>query len=238
MDLKQDLALLFELQGYDIKVSDINKQISFASSLIEQKNITLEDKKTKLNEEKKKYMDLVLLKKEKEFLLADSEKTIAKYFMDLNTIKSNDAYKALLLKIEKVKIDKNIIEDELLTFMEKVDEVSAKIKSAESEFKKFEENIRKEIIDIKNSTNKFKGESIALENKREELKLRVNKFVLSHYERLKGGRGGRGIAIVNGESCDCCGMTLRIQLVIQVLKCQELVFCDNCSRILFKSNAL
>ncbi|MDR1433997.1 zinc ribbon domain-containing protein [Candidatus Endomicrobiellum devescovinae] len=233
-DLKQDLELLFELQNYDIKISDVNKQISLAPSSIEQKNIILEDKKAELSEEKKKYVDLVSLKKEKESLLADKEKAIEKHSMELNTVKSNDTYKALLLEIEKAKADKNILEDELLALMEKVDEESAKIKTVENEFQKFEENIKKEITDIKNNANKLKEEAIALENKREEHKLKVSKSVLSHYERLKEGRDGRGLAIVDGESCGGCGMVLRTQLINQALKGQELVFCDNCSRILFK----
>ncbi|MDR2428008.1 MAG: C4-type zinc ribbon domain-containing protein [Endomicrobium sp.] len=233
-DLKQDLELLFELQNYDIKISDVNKQRSLAPSSIEQKNIILEDKKAELSEEKKKYVDLVSLKKEKESLLADKEKAIEKHSMELNTVKSNDTYKALLLEIEKAKADKNILEDELLVLMEKVDEESAKIKTAENEFQKFEENIKKEITDIKNNANKLKEEAIALENKRKEHKLKVSKSVLSHYERLKEGRDGRGLAIVDGESCGGCGMVLRTQLINQALKGQELVFCDNCSRILFK----
>jgi len=233
-DLKQDLELLFELQNYDIKISDVNKQISLVPSSIEQKNIILEDKKAELSEEKKKYVDLVSLKKEKESLLADKEKAIEKHSMELNTVKSNDTYKALLLEIEKAQADKNILEDELLALMEKVDEESAKIKTAENEFQKFEENIKKEITDIKNNANKLKEEAIALENKREEHKLKVSKSVLSHYERLKEGRDGRGLAIVDGESCGGCGMVLRTQLINQALKGQELVFCDNCSRILFK----
>jgi predicted nucleic acid-binding Zn-ribbon protein len=233
-DLRQDLVLLFELQNYDIKISDINKQISLAPSSIEQKNIILEDKKVELSEGKKKYVDLVSLKKEKESLLADKEKAIEKHSMELNTVKSNDTYKALLLEIEKAKADKNILEDELLVLMEKVDEESVKIKAAENKFQEFEENIKKEITDIKNNTNKLKEEAIALENKREEHKLKVSKSALSHYERLKEGRDGRGMAIIDGESCGCCGMVLRTQLINQALKGQELVFCDNCSRILFK----
>jgi predicted nucleic acid-binding Zn-ribbon protein len=207
-------------------------------SSIEQKNIILEDKKAELNERKKKYVDLVSLKKEKESLLADKEKAIEKHSIELNTVKSNDTYKALLLEIEKAKADKSILEDELLALMEKVDEESAKIKAAENEFQKFEENIKKEITDIKNNADKLKEDAIALANKREEHKLKVSKSVLSHYERLKEGRDGRGMAIVDGESCGSCSMVLRTQLINQALKGQELVFCDNCSRILFKNNAL
>jgi predicted nucleic acid-binding Zn-ribbon protein len=233
-DLKQDLSLLFELQNYDIKISDINKQISLATNSIEQKNVILEDKKAELSKGKKKYVDLVSLKKEKESLLDDKEKFIEKHSMKSNTIKSNETYKALLLEIEKAKAGKNIFEDELLVLMEKIDEESAKIKATENEFQEFEENIKKEITDIKNNVNKLKEEALALKNKREERKLEVSKSVLSHYERLKEGRDGCGMAIVDGESCSGCGIVLRTQLINQTLKGQELVFCDNCSRILFK----
>jgi predicted nucleic acid-binding Zn-ribbon protein len=138
------------------------------------------------------------------------------------------------LAIEQAKADKSILEDELLALIDNVDEESAKIKASESEVQEFEKNIKKEITDIQNNVNKLKEEIVALENIRDEHKLKVNKSILSHYERLKEGRDGCGMAVVDGESCGGCGMVLRTQLINQALKGQDLVFCDNCSRILFK----
>ncbi|MDR3307198.1 MAG: C4-type zinc ribbon domain-containing protein [Endomicrobium sp.] len=237
-DLKQNLALLLELQNYDVKISDVNKQISLAPGLIEEKNRILGDKKAELSEKKKEYAELVSLTKEKESLLDDKEKAIKKYSMELNAVKSNDTYKVLLLGIEKAKVDKSVLEDELLALMENVDEKSAKIKAAENELQKFEENIKKEITDIENNVTKLREKVVALEKIKEERKSKVNKSILSHYDRLKTGRDGRGMAVVDGESCGGCGMVLRTQLINQALKGQELVVCDNCSRILFKKDAL
>jgi predicted nucleic acid-binding Zn-ribbon protein len=233
-DLKQNLVLLFDLQTYDIKISDINKQISLAPGLIEEKKRLLAEKKSEFSESKKRYVDLVSLKKEKESLLDDKEKVIRKHSMEINTVKSNDTYKALLLEIEKAKADKSVIEDELLVLMEKTDEESVKVKIAENELQEFENNTKKDIVDIENNTGRLKEEVTVLEKIREEHKLNVNKSMLAHYERLKDGRDGPGMAVVDGESCGGCGMVLRTQLINQALKGQELVFCDNCSRILFK----
>ncbi|MDR1087324.1 MAG: C4-type zinc ribbon domain-containing protein [Endomicrobium sp.] len=233
-DLKQALSLLFDLQTYDIQIADINKQISLAPSLIEEKNKALDKRKAELNEIKKKYIDLVSLKKEKETLLESKEKAIEKHSMELNTVKSNDTYNALLLEIEKSKADRSVLEDELLVFMEKVDEESAKVKIAENELREFERNTKKDTFDIESNIVKLKKEVSALEKGMEEHKLKIDKSMLSHYERLKDGRDGRGIALVEGESCSGCGMVLRTQLINQALKGQEIIFCDNCSRILFK----
>jgi predicted nucleic acid-binding Zn-ribbon protein len=232
--LKQDLALLLELQNYDVKINDMNNQISLAPSLIDEKNKILDKRKVELSEKKKKYVELLSLKKEKESLLDDKEKTINKHSIEINSVKSNDIYKSLLLAIEQAKSDKSVLEDDILALMGSLDEESAKIKVAENEFQEFEKNIKKEIVDIENDINNLKEEVVALGKVRDEHKLKINKPVLLHYERLKEGREGYGMAVVDGESCGGCGMVLRTQLVNQALKGQDLVFCDNCSRILFK----
>jgi predicted nucleic acid-binding Zn-ribbon protein len=236
-DLKLYLALLFELQTYDIKIIDINKQISLMPCLIEEKRKNLDNKKTELNDKKKRYVDLVSLEKDKEYLLDEKEKILSKHLVELNAVKSNDTYKALLLDIEKLKADKCNLEDELLVLMTELDAESINVKTAENELHKFEENIKQDIIDIEKNIVKLKEEIVALESKREEYKTKIDKTILSHYERLKSGRDGYAIAaIVDGKSCGGCGMVLRTQLINQALKGHDLVFCDNCSRILFKKN--
>ncbi|MDR2457535.1 MAG: C4-type zinc ribbon domain-containing protein, partial [Clostridiales Family XIII bacterium] len=126
------------------------------------------------------------------------------------------------------------LEDELLVLMEKVEEEFARVKIAENKLQEFERNTKKDISDTESNIVKLKEEVCALEKVVEKHKLKIDKSILSHYERLKEGRDGRGIALVDGESCSGCGMVLRTQLINQALKWQELVFCDNCSRILFK----
>jgi predicted nucleic acid-binding Zn-ribbon protein len=233
-DLKQDLDLLYELQTYDVEIANIRNQISQSPALIEEKNKELKIKKTETDAKKKSFVELNFIKKEKESLLDSKEKTISKYSMELNAVKSNDIYKTLLLEIEKAKDDKNIIEDELLELMNKIDNESVIVKKSAAELKEFEQKIATDVSKIETFKKKLEDEIDGLEQAREEHKLKVNQSILSQYERLREGRDGEGIAIVNGESCGACGMMLRPQLINQAQKGRELVFCDNCSRILLK----
>jgi predicted nucleic acid-binding Zn-ribbon protein len=233
-NLRLELKLLCELQKYDIRISDIKKKISKAPFLMKEKTKSLENKKSATETKKKNFVKLNSLRKEKEVALDLKEKAINAHSAELNRVKSNDAYKEVLLKIEKAGSDKNVIENEILELMDKIEKESVIVKFAEDELKEFEKTIKNEISRFENFIKNLEKELITVEKEREEYKLKISKTILMQYESLRGGRDGRGICFINNESCEGCGMMLRPQLVNQSYKCHELVFCDNCSRILLQ----
>jgi predicted nucleic acid-binding Zn-ribbon protein len=232
--LKQDLELLYELQIYDIKIDDVRKKVDQAPLLIEEKNEVLFVKKAVVDATRQHFVEMSSLKKEKEALLDSKEKAINKYVLELNTVKSNNVYKALLLEIEKSKADKTVVEDEILELMDRIDGEAVKVKVSEDELKMIENKIKNDIREIELSAKKLEEEIIKIEKEREDHKLKIDKSVLLHYERLRKGRSGQGIALIDQDSCSGCGMALRPQLINQAQKGLDLVFCDNCSRILLK----
>jgi predicted nucleic acid-binding Zn-ribbon protein len=233
-NLRTELELLYELQDYDIRISDMRKKIIKAPSLVEEKKKSLEYKKVETETKKKNFVKLNSLKKEKEAEFDSKEKAIRVCSIELNSVKTNDIYKAVLLKIEKAESDKVVIENEILELMDKIEKESVIVKSAEEELKKSEKKIKNEINEFENFIKKVEKEVTAVEIEREEYKLKISKTILMQYERIRDGRDGRGICLIDNESCGGCGMMLRPQLINQSYKCHELVFCDNCSRILLQ----
>jgi predicted nucleic acid-binding Zn-ribbon protein len=233
-NLRSELELLYELQNYDIRISDIREKISKAPSLVEDKKKSLEYKKTEAVTKKKNFVKLNSLKKEKEAAFDSKEKEIRVYSIELNRVKSNDVYKDVLLKIGKAESDKGIIENEILELMDKIEKESVIVKSTEDELKNIETKIKNEISEFENFIKKLEKEVTAVETEREEYKLKISKNILMQYERIRDGRDGQGICLIDDESCGGCGMMLRPQLINQSYKCHELVFCDNCSKILLQ----
>lgn len=233
-NLKYDLELLYELQNYDIKIRDIRGKINEAPYLVEEQKKNLREKKSEIEAKKKNFGKLNSLKKEKEAELDSKNKAIDKYSAELNAVKSNDAYKALLLEIEKTKNGIRAVEDEILDLMDRIDREFVVVKAVENELKEFERKIENEISELESSTRELEKEAAVTEKEREEYKLKVNNTILAQYERLCNGYGRQGICLIESESCGGCGMALRPQLINQAHKCRELVFCDNCSRILLK----
>jgi len=236
-NLKQELELLYELQKYDVKIYNLKKKINKVPLEIEEikRVLELENKKTDLDVKKENFNRLNSLKNEKEALLNSKEKKINKYLAELNIVKSNDTYRILLSEIEKVKEYKNVLEDEVLELIEKIDKEYIVIKNNENKLKEIEQKIKYEIYEIRSFEKKLEKEINEIEKERQEQKSKIDKTILLQYERLRGNcRSEKIICIIDGESCEGCGILLRPQLINQVQKCHELVFCDNCSSILLK----
>ena len=94
------------------------------------------------------------------------------------------------------------------------------------------------MANIKDSVQKSEQSLLNLQKEREEFSKKINSNLLSQYERIRENRNGQGLALIDGDSCGCCSMTLRPQLINQATKCSELVYCDNCSRILFNKKEI
>ena len=237
-NLKETLSLLYQLQEKDVKIFELKQNLTNLPKIIEEKQKKITDLKTSFESKKAEYVRLNSLKKEKEALLSTKEAVIAKHTSDLNTIKANDMYKNCLLEIEKAKADKSVVEDEILQLMEDIDKELVNLKKYEEETKTKEAEINKEISDAKQTIEKAKENIEAIQKERDDFSKTIDKNILSQYERIRESRNGQGIATVDGESCSGCNMVLRPQLIVQATKCKELVYCDNCSRILFNKKGI
>jgi hypothetical protein len=237
-NLKETLELLYQLQEKDIKIFDLQQNLTNLPKAIEEKQKQIADIKSDFEKKKAEYVRLNSLKKEKESLLATKEATIAKHTTDLNTIKSNDMYKNCLLEIEKAKADKSVVEDEILQLMEDIDKEIIKLKQYEQETKTKEETLNKEIENAKSDVLKAKENVEAVKKEREDFSKQIDANILSQYERIRESRNGQGLALIEGDSCGGCNMILRPQLIVQATKCKELAYCDNCSRILFNKKGV
>jgi len=119
--------------------------------------------------------------------------------------------------------------------MEDIEKEVSALKLYENDMKSKETGLTRDIQNIEVSIKKTQEEIEALKKDREEFSTSTNisPNIITQYERIRENRNGQGLALIDGDSCGGCSMVLRPQLINQATKCKELVFCDNCSRILF-----
>ena len=232
--LSDDITLLIELQEKDNAIDVLNSQISGIPLEITQKKELILQLKTDFEATKSLFTQLQIKRKEKEMDVETKENLIKKHSGELNSIKSNDAYKALILEIEQAKKEKYALEDEILQIMEDSEKKSAELKENEKKYKEKEKHIEQEITDITKKLDVFKNDVLQKCQQRTILAQKVEPNILSMYEYIRSGKGGVAIACIEGENCGGCHINLRPQLINEVHKAQALVRCDNCFRILYK----
>jgi len=172
---------------------------------------------------------LVELKKEKEQLNSDEKK----YESQIPLIKTQKEYEAITNEIAQVKEKKEKLEEEELLSYESLEDINRIIEEESSIYSELEETIEvkeKEVVKL-------------LEEKQKELdkylkeKYKISKGmeedVIHKFEKIVKIKEGIGIVSIKNNVCMGCNMILPPQFVNDVRREKEIIFCPNCSRILY-----
>jgi uncharacterized protein len=232
--IREQLEMLSVLQEKDAVIDKLMDMEKTIPAQIEELKSAIETKKAQMSERKKVINDLQVKRKEKELDLDTKENEIKKHNLELNSIKTNEAYKALLAEIDNCKRQKGEVENQILDLMEKMEGESALQKEDDRTVKDFESKILTDIKKLEEDLKNTKAEKEKLEKERNEYAAQISKDFLSRYEFVRESKEGIGISTIEGDTCAGCHIILRPQIINDVCKEQEIVVCDTCSRILFK----
>lgn len=235
---KEALRALVALQQKDKHLDAIQKEIDAVPPRINALKADLEGEKKHMNDAKAKIVELEKKKKSKELDVASQEEAARKHTGQLNELKSNDAYKAMQVEIEKEKAKAGDIETEILQIMEDIDKAKAEEKAATAEFKKTEEFSKKDLEKLEAEMSHAKGRFETAKVERDATAAAVSPSEMKVYNHIRGrGKPDAVVPVVNGH-CGSCQITLTPGLILEVSKLKSLVTCESCQRILYKPELL
>ena len=222
------------------RVQSLKNKIKELETSQERRKQDVQKKKDQIEEEKalaeKKQEEKVTVQKDidrKELDLKTNEGEITKYNVQLNSIKTNKEYSALITEIGSKKADMSILEDEILDTM-------SKLEAANQGLEKATENLRSEEQSLKDLINTVDTEVKVTDTEIEKIKGEQKKYIdllddhsLQSYNRLSNIKGGKAIVPVIGNVCGGCSMNITTQTLNELMSSKDLVFCRSCSRILY-----
>ncbi|MFH1369320.1 MAG: C4-type zinc ribbon domain-containing protein [Elusimicrobiota bacterium] len=231
---KDKLNLLITLQEKDAVLDSLRLQAEAVPVKIDELNAKIEETRAAFDSLKNEITQLQVTKRQKELELEGQETEIKKHTSELNSIKKNDAYKALLSEIEESNHAKSLLENEILEIMEKIDVESKEVRERERQNRQEEAHVQVEISKLEIELNGLNGEVSKLDSERQEFAKNVPDNLQKKYDYIREGRSGLAIVYIDGENCSGCHIALRPQIINEVFKEQDFVYCDSCSRILYK----
>lgn len=186
------------------------------------------------DQSKKSLIDTQLNRKNLELEIETKDQAVRKHSGELNSVKSNDAYKALIQEIEVAKKEKVVLEDQVLVLMEKIDALQKEAKSSDLETQRL-------LAELDGQDRSLDAEEAELKAKVEAKKVERDAFAgglsvdaRARYEAIQRGRPGFvAVVPINAMVCGGCRTGLPPNIVNQVMKGKEIITCDSCSRILY-----
>ncbi|MBI3291769.1 MAG: hypothetical protein HYZ73_03025 [Elusimicrobia bacterium] len=231
--LNTPLGLLLALQEHDLQIEGVAAQLRQLPEQIEGGKRQIEQGRVDLEQVRKATTQLQMARKEKELELQTKEDLIRKHTTELNSVKSNEAYRALCGEIDRAKAEKSVLEDALLALFDQIDRQQAILKQEEQHWKGREAELLKQIQAWQAEQEQRTQELKQLEEVRAARTQGIAASALSQYERIHAGIRGPAIVAIKGEICSGCHMRLPPHLINEVKRDQALVFCNICARILY-----
>jgi len=183
---------------------------------------------------KKALIDAQVKKKNLEMDIEAKDQVVRKSSGELNSVKSNDAYKALLTQIDAAKKEKSAIEDQVLVLMETIDGLQKSAKAAEAEYQKQRADLDAEDATLNAEEAADKASAEAKRGERDAFAAGLPIAARERYESIQRGRPGfQAVVPLQEMICGGCRTGLTASLLNEVMKGKDLVACESCSRILY-----
>ena len=235
---KEALRALVALQEKDKALDAIQKDIDSVPPRIAAVKADLANEKRRMDAAKAKTLDLEKKKKAKELDAASKDEAARKHQGQLNELKSNEAYKAMQVEIEKEKAAAGDIETDILVLMEEIDKSKGEEKVLAVELKKIEDFSKGDLEKLEAELSHANGRHGEAKAQRDGAAETVPADLIKVFNHIRSrGKPDAVVPVVDGH-CGSCQMTLAPAMLAEVAKIKNLAVCESCQRILYKPELL
>jgi predicted nucleic acid-binding Zn-ribbon protein len=222
-EMQEILSKKFEI---DRDIKELPKILNTKLELLARMKKSYIEKTNDLNNRKQRVKDI----KQK---LSEAEIQKDKYEQQMDLVKTQREYEALDKEI-KTSADK---EQELRRQLQKeeknCEEMVVGLEREENMIKEQEEEIRTEQTKIKHEIKEKNKVQKLLEKDEQRVSPGLDEEILFKFERIIRSKAGLGIVPIKNGICTGCHMILTAQFSNDVRGGTSIMFCPNCSRILF-----
>jgi len=233
-----EVRSVIELQARDKVIDGLAARAASIPEEIKALNEAFQEKKASMNAAREALVRLKVDRKAKELLVTEKEEEIRKHQRDLNSVKNNEAYKALQAEIARARSEQDAFETEILGILEAIDAASVEDRKLQQETERLEKENAARIKTLEDSGAEAEKALSAAREQRSVFVSGISAEIAEKYEFIRAQRKGLAVARVIEDktgrmSCGGCNMTLTAQKTIDVRTPDALVFCDNCQRIIY-----
>ena len=157
---------------------------------------------------------------------------IARSETNMKEIKTNKEFQAVGREITAARKQVTELEELVLQKIAQIDEITGELTTRKSQLVELEENSAQRTTEKQAEIARVQKDMDADSARRGTLTQQMPASLAKRYDTLRVQRRGRALAIAREGYCQGCNMHLPPQLYNNLFKCDELLTCPHCQRIL------
>lgn len=232
--MKEELAKLIELQKTDNDLRRLKKIIETASERragIEQE---FEQHAFSIREIQQKREKLQAERIENERHLAENKIYLARAERNLKHAQNQKEYESAMRELDALQKQISQLESKIVEILSAVEEVDKELADRADEINSLDAKRAEALAAFEKEYSDAKSTFAVLTAMRQAALATLPPDWASTYDRLaERSRDGIAVAAVVNGSCSACNISLRPQMLVNVRRSDEVIVCENCSRILY-----
>ena len=227
------LPILIDLQTIDLRILEVKDQERKLPALLQASETPFQQARAQTQTLAQELEILNKDRRDRERDLEAHEAHVGKLRTRLMELKTNKEYQAHLFEIEMANKKKGVIEEQILTLMERIEQNEQATKEFEGKAAEAERVFVQEQARVGLMASEFDKELGHLEQKRQQIVEGLDTKLLSRYAKLKAARKDVAIVPIRNGICAGCRLQLPPQLLAEVKRSEDLQSCSYCHRILY-----
>ncbi|KPL05292.1 MAG: hypothetical protein AMJ73_01380 [candidate division Zixibacteria bacterium SM1_73] len=232
MEKDKDMEMILKLQAIDYELGELDRSKDYLPDMINNLESEMQETSSALESFEKEVTEQTLLHKKLDIELAALNQELAKLQKQMQVIKTNKEYDALTNEIVNRKLKISSTEEEILKILTNIDDLKEKIKEYKEKLEEVNKNNTTQLAYLRKELNSIEDKIKIKEGERKNLTVRIDKRLLSTYERVRKGRGDQVVVTIKKRACTGCYKGIPPQKIQEIRKGEQIFTCDNCGRIL------
>ncbi len=233
----KDLSLLIGLQELDLDIVKNKTKEKGLSFQIEREHKRVLELQEDLLEKRKMLKHIRIERRNKERSIGEIDSLLAKHEEEKYKIKSNEEFSALEKEVNQGEEEKGKAEDILLELMEREEALSEELPILEKEGKEASKDCQKKEHVLRADLDSTVEQLKYMGNNRKTNISQLSYVLYQRYEQLQKARENPVVLCITNGICDGCNVKVPPSLVARVRRKEEIVYCENCTRILYICNS-
>lgn len=229
-----ELEQLLILQDRDRKIRTLKQELHTAPLQRKELDAKMAAQSTHLETVRQKAKAVEVEKKKLEIEAQSKRDSIAKFKVQQFQTRKNEEFQALANEIKRFETEIQTIEDRELELMEDAEKLKGETAAAEKQFAQSQSQVKEQLSDLEAKVKAIESQLQQLEADRTQLTTGVDEDLLDRYNALFVNKG-EAVVPLEHEVCMGCHMKITTQTAVRVKGDTEIVSCEQCGRILYRS---
>ena len=229
-----EIEKLLVLQDRDRKIRSLKNELKVAPLERVESEERLAAATKQLDAVKLKAKEIEVEKKKLELEAQSKRDMIAKFQTQKFQTRKNEEFQAFNNEITRYEGEIRTVEDRELELMDDAEKMKATVAATEQQTKAVKAQVERQLADITAKSAAIATQLQELETERAGLAVGMDEDLLDTFDRLFAGKG-EAVVPLEHETCMGCHMKVTTQTVVKVKGQREIVHCEQCGRILYRS---